>query len=205
MEALVVVEGRELPIPPASTVPAATPTAPTLSGSRTQRQRSPVRSARDSWRILLYRSGEGRREGEPGGGPSGIGGRLPAAITTGPGRAASSSAAARSSAGARRRRIEPAEGGGVGDRRPREWQSGVAESESVQSVAVRVRRKRIVRLGRRGGGRGTEEGRNGMAGCPTRAGYRASAGSRPCLVPLQNVKFFKILCHIESLDAYMKH
>jgi len=28
---------------------------------------------------------------------------------------------------------------------------------------------------------------------------------RPCLVPLRFAKFFKIIRHIESLDAYMKH
>ena len=29
--------------------------------------------------------------------------------------------------------------------------------------------------------------------------------TRVCLVPLQNIKFFKNFCHIEFLDAYMKH
>ena len=32
-----------------------------------------------------------------------------------------------------------------------------------------------------------------------------SPPSPSCLVPSQNAKFFKILRHIESLDAYMKH
>jgi len=123
MEALVVVERSARPIPPASTVAAATPTHPI----RFQNPATAITGEKRATAGGYIGAAKGGGKGGPGGGASGIGGRLPAAITAGPGRAASSSAAARSSAGARRRRIEPAEGGGVGDRRPREWQGGAGE------------------------------------------------------------------------------
>lgn len=164
MEALVVVERSARPIPPASTVAAATPTHPIRFG-RTQRQRSPVRSARQLADNIGAAKGGGK--GDPAAGRVASAGAYLPRSPLGPGAPP---------AAARRRGAAPARGAAASSP-PKEAGSGTAdrgsgrvEPESVQSVAVLARRRKIVRLA-------LQEGRNGMPGCPARAGYRASARS----------------------------
>ena len=131
----------------ASTVAAATPTHPTShQPPEPQRQRSPVRSARDSWRIYMSCKGrkEGRKEGEPGAWRAEWHRR---ALTCRDHRWARARRQKHRGGEEQRRREAPPHRARR-RRLGRHRGSGRVESESVQSVsvAVRVRRKKIVRL-----------------------------------------------------------
>lgn len=150
MEALVVVERSARPIPPASTVAAATPTHPI----RFQNPATAITGEKRATAGGYIGAAKGGGKGDPAAGRVASAGAYLPRSPLGPGAPP---------AAARRRGAAPARGAAASSP-PKEAGSGTAdrgsgrvEPESVQSVAVLARRRKIVRLA-------LQEGRNGMPG-----------------------------------------